>query len=295
MQGRIIKGIAGFYYVCDVVESSVYECKAKGVFRKEKMKPLVGDLVEYEVLDTEAKTGNIVDILPRKSELIRPAVANIDQALVVFAITKPKPHFNLLDRFLVSMEHRGIPVIICFNKEDIAKTEEVTKLQEIYESSGYKVIFTSAEQGYHIEEVREVLKGKLTTVAGPSGVGKSSLINCLQENVNMETGSISQKIERGKHTTRHSELIAVDEDSYIMDTPGFSSLYTNDFKKEELKYYFPEFEEYLHQCRFQGCNHVNEPGCVVKDALQEHKIHKIRYENYLEMYKELEEKEKRRY
>ena len=295
MQGRIIKGIAGFYYVYDVVESSVYECKAKGVFRKEKIKPLVGDLVEYEILDEEEKTGNIIDILPRKSELIRPAVANIDQALVVFAITKPKPHFNLLDRFLVMMERQEIPVVICFNKEDIANEAEVAKLRAIYETSGYRTIFTSAETRANIDEVRQVLKGKLTTVAGPSGVGKSSLINCLQENVNMETGSISQKIERGKHTTRHSELIPVDEDSYIMDTPGFSSLYTNDFEKEDLKYYFPEFDEYLDQCRFQGCNHVSEPGCAVKEALKDGRIHKVRYENYLEMYHELEQKEKKRY
>ena len=295
MQGRIIKGIAGFYYVYDVVESAVYECKAKGIFRKEKIKPLVGDMVEYEVLDTQERTGNISEILPRKSELIRPAVANIDQALVVFAVTKPKPHFNLLDRFLVMMERQEIPVVICFNKKDIAEVPEIEELKEVYAACGYQVIFTSARMGENIEEVREVLKGKLTAVAGPSGVGKSSIINCLQENVNMETGSISQKIERGKHTTRHSELIPVDEDSYIMDTPGFSSLYTNDFEKEELKDYFPEFREYLGTCRFQGCNHVSEPGCAVKEALEEGRIHPIRYEDYLEMYRELEQKEKRRY
>ena len=295
MQGRIIKGIAGFYYVYSVVESSVYECKAKGAFRKEKIKPLVGDMVEYEVLDDVDKTGNITAILPRKSELIRPAVANIDQALVVFAITKPKPHFNLLDRFLVMMERQDIPVVICFNKKDIASEEEKEALRAIYEPSGYQVIFTSAEKKENIDRVREVLKGKLTTVAGPSGVGKSSLINCLQENVSMETGSISQKIERGKHTTRHSELIPIDEESYIMDTPGFSSLYTNDFEKEELKQYFPEMEAYFGCCRFQGCNHVNEPGCAVKEAVESGRIHKVRYENYLEMYRELEQKERKRY
>lgn len=292
MQGKIIKGIAGFYYV-NVVESGVYECKAKGVFRKEKIKPLVGDNVRIEILDEENKTGNIVEIFPRKNELIRPAVANIDQALVVFAVTKPTPHFNLLDRFLVMMERKEIPVVLCFNKKDIATSPEIAELEAIYEKCGYPIVFTSALEQENIEEIRRLLLKKTTAIAGPSGVGKSSLINLLQNQVQMETGTISRKIERGKHTTRHSELIAVDEYSYIMDTPGFSSLYVNDFEKEELKYYFREFASYEGQCRFQGCDHVHEPGCAVKEALEEGKIHPIRYKNYLEMYTEL--KEKKRY
>ena len=287
MQGKIIKGIAGFYYV-NVVESGVYECKAKGVFRKEKIKPLVGDNVREE-----NKTGNIVEIFPRKNELIRPAVANIDQALVVFAVTKPTPHFNLLDRFLVMMERKEIPVVLCFNKKDIATSPEIAELEAIYEKCGYPIVFTSALEQENIEEIRRLLLKKTTAIAGPSGVGKSSLINLLQNQVQMETGTISRKIERGKHTTRHSELIAVDADSYIMDTPGFSSLYVNDFEKEELKYYFREFASYEGQCRFQGCDHVHEPGCAVKEALEEGKIHPVRYKNYLEMYTEL--KEKKRY
>ena len=295
MQGRIIKGIAGFYYVYDVVESVIYECKAKGIFRKEKIKPLVGDLVEYEILDAEEKTGNIIRILPRKNELIRPAVANIDQALVVFAVKKPDPHFNLLDRFLVMMERQEIPVIICFNKKDIADEPEIESLEKTYEACGYRVIFASAREGENILEIKEALKGKTTTVAGPSGVGKSSLINCLQENVNMETGSISRKIERGKHTTRHSELIPIDEDSYIMDTPGFSSLFVERMEKEELRFHYPEFVEYEGKCRFQGCVHVHEPECAVKQAVEEGKIHRQRYENYVSFYEELKEQEKRRY
>lgn len=292
MQGKIVKGIAGFYYV-HVVESGLYECKAKGVFRKEKIKPLVGDIVEIDILDEEEKKGNIVEILERKNELIRPAVANIDQALVVFAVTKPKPHFNLLDRFLIMMESKEIPVILCFNKKDIATEPEIQELRDIYETCDYQMIFTSALQEENVNELKELLRGKTTAIAGPSGVGKSSLINIFQPDANMETGSISEKIERGKHTTRHSELIWIEDDTYIMDTPGFSSLYTNEFEKEELKYYFREFEEYEGQCKFLGCDHIHEPNCAVKQALEEGKIHPVRYKNYIEMYNEL--KDKRRY
>ncbi len=290
MQGKIVKGIAGFYYV-HVVESGVYECKAKGIFRKEKLKPLVGDDVEIERLSEDE--GNITKILPRKNELIRPAVANIDQALVVFAAAKPDPHFNLLDRFLVMMERKEIPVILCFNKEDIVSAEELQKLKSIYSGCGCSLVFASAREATNIQQINDLLKGKTTAIAGPSGVGKSSLINLLQPEAKMETGSISKKIERGKHTTRHSELFPLDENSYIMDTPGFSSLYVNDFEKEELKYYFPEFEPYEGSCKFNGCDHIHEPGCAVKAAVEQGRIHPVRYENYTEMYEEL--KNKRRY
>ena len=289
MQGKIVKGIAGFYYV-HVVESGVYECKAKGTFRKDKIRPLVGDNVEIDILDEKDMEGSITKILPRKNDLIRPAVANIDQALVVFAVTQPEPHFNLLDRFLVMMERKEIPTVLCFNKTDIAESPAITELKEIYSGCGYPVIFTSAREEENISQLKELLKGKTTAIAGPSGVGKSSLINLLQSEVRMETGSISRKIARGKHTTRHSELIVLGEDSYIMDTPGFSSLYVNDFEKEELKYCFPEFEPYEGQCRFIGCDHIHEPDCAVKAAVEEGKINKVRYDDYTEMYRELKER-----
>lgn len=292
MQGKIIRGIAGFYYV-HVAGSGIYECKAKGIFRKENKKPLVGDNVEIDVLDERDREGNLVRILPRKNELVRPAVANVDQALVVFAAAKPDPHLNLLDRFLVMMERKEIPAVLCFNKKDIADDPRLAQLEEIYRDCGCQILFTSAEKRENIRQLKEILEGKTTTVAGPSGVGKSSLINLLQSEIRMETGAISEKIERGRHTTRHSELIAIDGDSYIMDTPGFSSLYTNDFEKEELKHYFPEFFPYEGQCRYNGCDHVHEPYCAVKEAVDAGRIHRTRYDSYLDMYEEL--KAKRRY
>ncbi len=291
MQGKIIRGIAGFYYV-HVVESGVYECKAKGIFRKDGIKPLVGDDVEIEILDEKDMEGNIMQILPRRNDLIRPAVANIDQALVVFAAAKPKPHFQLLDRFLVMMESKEIPAILCFNKSDIVDDAEIASLKEIYENCGYPLLFTSAKEETNIDELKELLRGKTTAIAGPSGVGKSSLINQLQSGVKMETGSISRKIERGKHTTRHSELIVLEEGSYIMDTPGFSSLYVGDIEKEELKYCFPEFSAYEGKCRFNGCSHTHEPGCAVREAVEEGKIHRMRYEDYTFLYRELQEKKR---
>lgn len=292
MQGKIIKGIAGFYYI-HVAGSGIYECKAKGIFRKEKKKPLVGDDVEIEVLDEKDREGNLTEILPRRNELIRPAVANVDQALVVFAAAKPDPHLNLLDRFLVMMEQKHIPAVLCFNKKDMAGADRVEELKEIYKDCGCKILFTSARERENIEALRKVLKGKTTAVADPSGVGKSSLINLLQSQVKMETGSISQKIERGRHTTRHSELICIDRESYIMDTPGFSSLFTSQIEKEELKMYFPEFYPYEGSCRYHGCDHIHEPGCAVKKAVENEQIHRLRYESYAEFYEEL--KTKRRY
>ena len=290
MQGRIIRGIGGFYYVY-VSGKGILECKAKGVFRKNKLKPLVGDFVEVSLLSEEGK-GNIDQVLERKNELIRPAVANIDQALVIFSMTGPEPNLNLLDRFLIMMQQKEIPGILVFNKCDLVGEEQRERLRSVYEKSGCKILFVSAKKQQGIQEIKELLEKKTTTVAGPSGVGKSSIINLLQSSVNMETGSISEKIQRGKHTTRHAEFIFMGEDTYILDTPGFSSLAVFDMEKEELEQYYPEFEEYKENCRFHGCSHTHEPGCRVKEAVEEGIINKERYHNYLLIYEELKNKKK---
>ena len=283
-----MKGISGFYYVY-VAGTGIYECKAKGAFRKDGIKPLIGDNVEItETQDSEIElTGNVDHILPRKNVLVRPAVANIDMALVIFAAAKPEPNFNLLDRFLCMMEFQKVPVTICFNKCDLISEEEKEKLRQIYKASGYPVLFTSTKTGENMEALKACLKGKTTTVAGPSGGGKSSIINCLQSNLHMETGDISAKIERGKNTTRHSQIVPIMEDTFIMDTPGFSSMDVPGMEKEDLWKCYPEFLPFEPYCRFQGCSHVNEPDCGVKEALSDGKISKIRYENYVLIYNEM--------
>lgn len=292
MQGKIIKGIAGFYYI-ETHDARIYECKAKGIFRKDNVKPLVGDNVMIDIIDEENKKGNITEILPRKNRLLRPPVANVDQAVILFAIVKPDPNYNLLDRFLIMMRQQNLPVIICFNKQDIATKEEQQELYNAYEKCGYKVLFISVKEEKGLDELKELLRGKTTTLAGPSGVGKSSLLNKLVPDALMQTGELSRKIDRGKNTTRHSELFYVselsqgDEETYLFDTPGFTSLNLNDVTTDNLMQYYPEFEEFEPECRFGGCSHIAEPDCGVKNALSEGKISAVRYENYKIIYEDL--------
>ena len=286
MQGKIIKGIAGFYYV-HAEDGQIYECKARGIFRKENVKPLVGDMAELEVLDEAEKEGSIRKILPRKSRLIRPAVANIDQALVIFAILKPEPNFNLLDRFLIMMQQQNLSCLICLNKADLDREGKGQEYAEIYRACGYQVLTVSAAGKQGIGQLAELLRGRTTAVAGPSGVGKSSLVNCLQSDTVMETGEISRKIERGRHTTRHTELIALGEGTYILDTPGFSSLGLFGLEKGQLAAYYPELRDYEADCRFGGCSHTVEPGCAVRQALEQGQISRLRYGNYCQLYEEL--------
>ncbi len=294
MNGIIIKGIAGFYYV-DVVESGIYECKAKGIFRKNGQKPLVGDRVRIKVLDEYEKTANIEELYPRRNELIRPAVANIDQAVIIFSLRDPEPNRALLDRFLVMMEHVEVPVTICFNKCDLGTEKDQDYWRGIYENTGYSVMFCTALAEDGIGEIRKLLEGHTTVVAGPSGVGKSTITNLMQSEIHMETGEISRKLQRGRHTTRHSQLIPISEGTYLVDTPGFTSLYTAEMDSEQLRFCFPEFAALEGQCKFQGCVHMQEPSCAVKTAVQAGQISKERYENYKLFYEELKDKEKRRY
>lgn len=291
MQGKILKGISGFYYV-HVAGSGIYECKAKGVFRRQKIKPLTGDLAEIAVISEEEKTGNVEKIFPRKNELFRPAVANIDLALVIFAAASPQPNLNLLDRFLVFMQMQQIPAAICFNKMELLKPDERRRLAQVYEGCGYPVLFMSVKQQEGTDDLRSVLSGKTAAVCGPSGVGKSSLINLLQPQASMETGEISRKIARGKQTTRHTQLVHVEGSTYIMDTPGFSSLFLPEMEKEELKQYYTEFARFEPSCRFHGCSHISEPDCGVKQALNEGRIHPVRYGNYVQLYEELKSRRK---
>ena len=291
MRGRILKGIAGFYYV-ETTDLAVYECKAKGIFRKSGIKPIVGDNVEIEIIDEEKRQGNLTDILPRKNCLYRPPVANVDQAVILFAIVKPDPNYNLLDRFLIMMRQQNLPVIICFNKQDIATEKEQKELHDAYEKCGYKVLFVSVKEERGLDELKALLKGKTSTLAGPSGVGKSSLLNKLVPDADMQIGELSRKTLRGKNTTRHSELFFVKElseggeNTFIIDTPGFTSLELRDVTVEDLCGYYPEFEEFEPSCRFGGCSHIAEPDCGVKKALEEGKLARVRYNNYCSIYQD---------
>lgn len=294
MQGKIMKGVGGFYYVRPHhdINNVLFECKAKGIFRNKKIKPSVGDDVEFEITDSAVLTGNITAVHERKNTLIRPAVTNVDQAVIIFALSEPEPNFNLLDRFLIMMAMQGVSTIICLNKSDLKDGSYGEEKKSIYEQAGYRVVICSTYDGNGMDVLRELIHGKTTVFAGPSGVGKSSILNSLKPEAEVKTGNLSEKIKRGKHTTRHSELIWIKNDTYIMDTPGFSSLYIPDMEEAELKEYYGEFSPYSPECRYNGCLHINEPDCKVKLALEEGFISRLRYDNYIQLYNEIKNRRK---
>ncbi|WP_300383947.1 ribosome small subunit-dependent GTPase A [Clostridium sp.] len=282
MEGKIVKGIGGFYYV--KTTDGVIECKARGKFRHKDIKPMVGDNVVIEIANGK---GVIEDILDRASELIRPMVSNVTQAFVVFAIKNPDLNYDLLNRFLITCEYNNIKSIVCLNKRDLASDKEREEVENRINDIGYDVLFINAKKGEGIDLLKERLEGNVTVLCGPSGAGKSTLINTLINRTHMETGVVSEKIGRGKHTTRHSELIEI-ENGYLVDSPGFSNVGIDFMEKDELKLCFPEFEEYNFKCKFRGCLHNKEPECAVKNALSEGKINEYRYSFYIRILEEAE-------
>ena len=287
MQGKIIKGIGGFYYVHDG-HGSVTECKAKGAFRNQAVKPLVGDDVSFTLLDEPGK-GRIDELLPRRSELIRPAVANADTALILVTAGKPAFHPMLLDLFLLWMARQSLPTVIGIGKSDLGG--DISAIRDIYERAGYTVRVFSAVSGEGLDQIRSLLRGKTTVLAGASGVGKSTLLNALIPEAAMETGTLSRKLGRGRHTTRHSELFYLEENSFLFDTPGFTSLSAPDMAPEEVKDYYPEFDN-LGPCAYDDCMHLKEPGCAVKDALEAGLIAPSRYESYSRIVSDLRSRQR---
>ena len=293
INGKIIKGIGGFYYVD--TEKGLYECRARGIFRKDKITPLVGDRVSISVVDEESKKGVVEEIEERDTELVRPPIANVDKALIVFAIKNPSPNLSLLDRFIVLAEKENLEIVIVFTKVDLDTDGELLKeLKSVYEISGYKVIPVSNKLKLNIDKIKEELKENTVVFAGPSGVGKSSLLNEIDENFELKTGEVSDKIKRGKHTTRHAELLKLECGGMVADTPGFSSLTLDDIEESELKEYFIEFDNY-DECRFGSrCIHENEPSCSVKEAVENRDISRKRYDSYIQLLNEIRSG-KRRY
>lgn len=288
MQGRIIKGIAGFYYVY-ADDGILYACKARGIFRNKKITPLVGDEVEFTITDDTDKEGNIDSIFPRSNSLIRPAVANVDQAVVFFAKNNPVPDMGLVDRLIITMENTGIEPVLVFNKADLEDAAQLDLEEEKkgFRRAGYPVYDICVKTGEGVEDVKKALHGHTSTLAGPSGAGKSSFINAVCPDADMETGEISDKLGRGRHTTRHAQIFVVDPESFIVDTPGFSSYDLADIKPEELSDMYPEFKEYTGSCRFSSCSHTHEPGCAVRDAVENGELPRCRYDRYVRFYEDL--------
>ncbi len=287
MEGTILKGIAGFYYVkCG---EHLYECKARGIFRKDGLVPHVGDYVRIEALEEDK--GIITEICQRKNKFVRPPIANVDCFIVVCAAAKPKPNLLIIDQFLVMAEENHTEAILCINKADLVNAEELAALSGIYETL-YPVCCVSGKNGAGLAALKDKMKGKTCALAGPSGVGKSTLLNCLRQDYAMETGEISQKTNRGKHTTRHAELFEMEFGGQIFDTPGFTSFDILDTDEEELPFLFPEMLHYQGLCRYDNCRHLKEPECAVMQAVSEGKIKESRYQSYQAMIKTIQEKRK---
>ena len=284
-KGIIICTSSNVYQVAE--GEKVYKCLARGKFKKEKISPLVGDEVEFTITNSEKQEGVIEQILPRKNELKRPKMANLTQLILVVSMKMPSPDLLLLDKQLVFAEFMGLKATIVLNKVDLEDKEEIDRIAKLYEDIGYKIIQTNAKEGIKVEEITALLEGETTAFAGNSGVGKSTLINSIFEQELTQEGDISDKNQRGKNTTTSTTLYKYKENSYIADTPGFSTFEINEIPKEDLCHYFVEFVPYLDKCEFQGCSHIKEENCGVKEALEDGKISSQRYENYIKIYNNL--------
>lgn len=293
-KGRIIKAMSGFYYV--EVQGTLYECKGRGVLKKDNIAPMIGDFVEMTLLDEDKKQGVIEKIFPRKNSLIRPPIANVTKALLVFGVKDPDPNLSLIDRFIVLAQKESLEIVLCFNKIDLDEANYHKELEAIYERVGYRVLTVSVKEDHGIERVKEELKHNITVIAGPSGVGKSSLINALDKRLNLKTSQVSRKLGRGRHTTRYAQLIDMGEEALVADTPGFSSLNLDGIEESELKEYFIEFHEHDHDCKFGfKCFHENEPGCQVKRAVEDGELPQQRYQSYLRLLQEVRDNHRRKY
>ncbi|GAB6157383.1 ribosome small subunit-dependent GTPase A [Desulfotomaculum varum] len=289
-EGVLIRAYGGFYYVKKGDE--IWQCTLRGKFRLAKgAAALVGDRVR--VTPVRGNTGRIDEVLPRKSELFRPPVANIDQAVIVFAVQDPEPNLALLDRFLVLAEHAGVSPVVCLNKADLLSGRRDHEWLRLYRKIGYPTVITSTQSNEGIDDLRHLLAGKTSVLAGPSGVGKSSLLNAVQPGLQLKTGEISNKLRRGKHTTRHVELLPLTNGGFVADTPGFSSLDLPVMEREDLACCFPEFAACATECKFKGCLHYHEPHCAVKIAVAQGLINQARYKHYLVFLEEVLQQERR--
>lgn len=291
--GIITKGIGGFYYVSS--EAGMYECRARGIFRKNELHPLVGDNVVFSVTDEVLKKGSVDQIKERRSILVRPAVANVNQLVMVIATRSPEPDLLLLDKLLVTAENNGMKAVVCINKSDLDITGASEAMRKTYTEAGYEVLETSSKENKGFDALRAVLKGHISVFAGQSGVGKSTLLNIIMDTMVMKTGDLSDRIGRGKHTTRHAELIELEGGGYVVDTPGFSSFELSNMAYTELQHLYPEFGVHIRDCRYTGCSHLNETECGIKDAVKNGQISKSRYDRYVELYNILKQEDDMKY
>jgi len=293
MKGTIVKAISSFYYV--EIGDKIYECRTKGSFKHKNIELAVGDKVEISVSDEANAKGMIVDSVKRKNFMQRPPIANVTQAILVFSIKSPDPNLSLIDRFMVTAQAQDVEIVICLNKIDLDTDNMVEQIRENYRNTGYPVVPICAQTGDNIDALKQYLQGNITIVAGPSGAGKSTLINKLVENVKLKTGEVSAKIGRGRHTTRYIELLKIDKNSFIADSPGFSSINLDKVEERDLKEYFTDFHEYDVDCKFGNkCIHENEPGCMVKNAVEKKLLPEKRYQSYIQLLNEIREQNKRR-